>query len=115
MKHYISILAVAALALGGCTSAQDVAVSTKINSVVTTINADVAIAKAQIVAAVQAACPIEVQASGSIAVVTALVTSLLGLPATGTVVIGLETSVTKICTALTVKTVTTSPAPPPAS
>lgn len=114
MNRFSTLIALtlAGLSLGACSSAQDAAVVAKVQQVNTVITADVAALKAAIASEVQIVCPSYVANLGSTTLLTTFVGVTIGLPATGTVVVGLETAVATVCKALLAKATPTAPAAP---
>lgn len=99
MKIYRLVAMVAIALLAACSPAQD----TQVQTTLTKINGAVADVKAKVMAQVQKTCPNLVNAAVTIEAATAIVAAAIGLPATGTAVVGLETAVVTGCQALLAK------------
>lgn len=116
MKRSILVIAAASLlSLGACSAAQDQAAVAKVTAIQTVISADVVALKAAIASEVQIVCPSYVANLGSTTLLTTFVGATIGLPATGTVAVGLETAVAQVCKALLAKVPVPAPAAPPAT
>lgn len=92
MKRVLFAIAAAAL-LAGCSPAQDANIKTAVSN----FNGQVQAAANMIVGKVKTTCPVAAANAGSVEMLTQLVFTVLGLPATGLIAVNIEAAGAQMC------------------